>query len=83
VGDSLVITPHAAVTLRHQAPGTAAGSYLEEGGGVSVRIFPGESASPLGSLGYELLLGCHKGTFLFQTGMPGFQGCRATAVMRF
>jgi tetratricopeptide (TPR) repeat protein len=83
VGTSALITPHAVLTARHQSPAAAAGSYADGGGGLSLRFLPARTASLASASSLELLFDCHRGKFLWRTGSPAYNGCRATAIVRF
>ena len=79
----LLITPVAVFTARHQSPGSAAGSYVQQGGGVSLRFLHHESTYSSRKSSFELLLEGYRGDLVAEPKLPGFSGFRVTAIARY
>ncbi|HSU30277.1 MAG TPA: tetratricopeptide repeat protein [Bryobacteraceae bacterium] len=82
-GQSLLITPHLLAAARHQSPIAAAGTYLEAGGGLSLRFLLRDSYDLPRKSSFELLFDCHRGSLVAQAVATGYHGCRASGILRF
>jgi bacteriophage N4 adsorption protein A len=83
VGQALLVTPYAIAAARHQSPQAALGTYLEGGGGLSLRFLFRESGDLPRKSSFEVLVDCHRGALLAEPDRTSYHGCRAAGILRF
>jgi adsorption protein A len=85
-GNKFLVTPHLIVNLRYQDPCQAASSYLEGGGGVSLKYLYNETKYEINRSSVELLVHYKFGNFMtqgFSVNGTGYNGVNVLLVNRF
>lgn len=83
VGQALLITPYVVAAARHQSPQAAIRTYLEAGGGLSLRFLLRDSIDLPRKSSFEVLVDCHRGVLMTQPDATSYHGCRAAGILRF
>ncbi len=86
LGDRLLLTPHLLVGGRYQDPGGATSSYLESGGGLSLKLFFASGRDRGAGHSLELLAQYRAGRFVDRDAAVAdddFDGFLTTAILQF